>query len=155
LIDDVIAKGGLVFWSMTEARDFQEHDAGPLGTVTVKTEPHPEALLQTTGYTGFGGLYQDGRTNIKPGELWDQLLQLSASERRPIPVLIGELAFHRLNDPGKDLNRLVTALWVKERTAAGVLEALQSGHSYAVGDGDHHVQLRLDEFRVVCEGGAR
>ena len=155
LIDDVSAKGGLVFWSMTEARDFQEHAVGPLGTVTVRTEPHPEALLQTTGYTGFGGLYQDGRTSIKPGALWDQLLQLSTSERRPIPVLIGELAFHGLNDPGKDLNRLVTALWVKERTAAGVLEALQFGHSYTAGDGDHHVQLRLDEFRVVCEGGTR
>jgi hypothetical protein len=58
-----------------------------------------------------------------------------------------------LSDAGKDLHRLVTALWVKERTAAGVLEALRSGHAYAVGEGDHHVQLRLDEFRVVCQGG--
>ena len=155
LIDDVRAKGGLVFWSMTEARDFHEHAAWPLGTVTIKTEPHPEALLQTTGYTGFGGLYQDGRTSIKPGELWDQLLQLSMSERRPTPVLIGELGFHGLSDAGKDLHRLVTALWVKERTVAGVLEALRFGHTYAVGEGDHHVQLQLDEFRVVCQGGAR
>lgn len=155
LIDDVRAKGGLVFWSMTEARDFHEYAVGPFGTVTVKTEPHPEALLQTTGYTGFGGLYQDGRTIIKPGELWDRLLQLPAHEQRPIPVLIGELAFHGLSDAGKDLPRLVTALWVKERTIAGVLEALRAGHAYAVGDGDHHVQLRLDEFRVVCQGGTK
>lgn len=155
LIDDVRDKGGLVFWSMTEARDFHEYAAGPLGSVTVKTEPHPEALLQTTGYTGFGGLYQDGRTIIKPGELWDRLLQLPAHEQRPVPVLIGELAFHGLSDAGKDLPRLVTALWVKERTVAGVLEALRSGHAYAVGDGDHRVQLRLDEFRVVCQGGTK
>ena len=155
LINDVRDKGGLVFWSMTEARDFHEYPAGPLGTVTVKTEPHPEALLQTTGYTGFGGLYQDGRTIIKPGELWDRLLQLPAHEQRPIPVLIGELAFHGLSDAGKDLDRLVTVLWVKERTVAGVLEALRAGHAYAVGDGDHQVQLRLDEFRVVCQGGTK
>ena len=155
LIDDVRVKGGLVFWSMTEARDFHEYAAGPLGTVTVKTEPHLESLLQTTGYTGFGGLYQDGRTAIKPGELWDRLLQLPTSEQRPIPVLIGELAFHGFTDAGKDLHRLVTVLWVKDRTAVGVLEALQSGHSYAVGDGDRHVQLRLDEFRVVCQGGTK
>jgi len=155
LIDDVVGKGGLVFWSMTEARDFHEYAAGALGTVTVKTEPHPEALLMTRGYTGFGGLYQDGRRNIEPGELWDRLLQLPISERRPTPVLIGELAFHGLSDAGKDLHRLVTALWVKERTAAGVLEALRSGHAYAVGEGDHHVQLRLDEFRVLCQGGAK
>jgi hypothetical protein len=140
---------------MTEARDFHEYVAGLLGTVTIKTEPHPESMLMTTGYTGFGGLYQDGRTIIKPGELWDRLLQLPASEQRPSPVLIGELAFHGLSDAGKDLNRVMTVLSVKERTVAGVLEALRSGHAYAVGDGDHHVQLRLEEFRVVCQGGTR
>ncbi|MBU6434737.1 MAG: hypothetical protein KJS98_15625, partial [Nitrospirae bacterium] len=155
VIDDVRQKGGLVFWSMTEARDFHEYGFGPLGTVTVKTESHPESLLQTISYTGFGGLYQDGRTVIKPGELWDRLLQLPATEQRPVPVLIGELGFHRLSDAGKDLHRLVTALWVKERTIAGVLESLRSGHAYAVGEGDHHVQLRLDEFRVLCQGGTK
>ena len=155
LIDDVRDKGGLVFWSMTEARDFHQYGAGPLGTVTIKTEPHPESLLQTTGYTGFGGLYQDGRTAIQPGELWDRLLQLPSTEQRPVPVLIGELGFHGLSDAGKDLHRLVTALWVKERTIAGVLESLRSGHAYAVGEGDHHVQLRLDEFRVLCQGGTK
>ncbi len=155
LIDDVKVKGGLVFWSLSEARDFHEFDAGLLGTVTVKTEPHPEAMLMTTGYTGFGGLYQEGRTSVNPGELWDRLLQLSMSERRPTPVLIGELALHGLNDADKDLHRLVTSLWVKERTRAGVLEALQSGHSYAAGDSHHHVQLRLDDFRVACQGGTK
>ncbi len=155
LIDDVRGKGGLVFWSLSEARDFHEFDAGPLGTVTVKTEPHPEAMVMTTGYTGFGGLYQEGRTSINPGELWDRLLQLSMSERRPTPVLIGELALHGLNDADKDLHRLVTSLWVKERTKAGVLEALQSGHSYAAGDSHHHVQLRLDDFRIACQGGTK
>lgn len=155
VIDDVRQKGGLVFWSMTEARDFHEYGFGPLGTVTVKTESHPESLLQTTGYAGFGGLYQDGRTIIKPGELWDRLLQLPAHAQRPIPVLVGELAFHGLSDAGKDLHRLVTVLSVKERTIAGVLEALRSGHAYAVGEGDHHVQLRLDEFRVLCQGGSK
>jgi hypothetical protein len=155
LIDDVKVKGGLVFWSLSEARDFHEFDAGLLGIVTVKTEPHPEAMVMTTGYTGFGGLYQEGRTSINPGELWDRLLQLSMSERRPTPVLIGELALHGLNDADKDLHRLVTSLWVKERTKAGVLEALQSGHSYAAGDSHHHVQLRLDDFRVACQGGTK
>ena len=155
LIDDVRDKGGLVFWSMTEARDFHEYGFGPLGTITVKTEPHSESLRETTGYTGFGGLYQDGRTIIKPGDLWDRLLPLPAHELRPTPVLIGELAFHGLSDAGKDLDRVVTVLSVKERTIAGVLEALRSGHVYAVGAGGPHVQLRLDEFRIVCQGGAK
>jgi len=68
-------------------------------------------------------------------------------------VLIGELAFHGLSDAGKDLHRLMTVLSVRERTVAGVMEALRSGHAYAVGEGDHHVQLRLDEFRVECQSG--
>jgi hypothetical protein len=155
LIDDVRTKRGLVFWSMTEARDFHEYSAGLLGTVTVKTEPHPEALVQTAGYTGFGGLYQDERTIVKPGELWDRLLNVPELKQQPGPVLIGELAFHGLNDAGKDLHRLVMGLRVKERTVAGVLEALQFGHTYAVGEGDHHVQLRLDEFRLLCQGGTK
>ena len=155
LIDDVTNKGGLSFWSMTEARDFHEYGFGPLGTVIVKTEAHPESLLRTTGYTGFGGLYQDGRTINKPGELWDRLLQVPTDEQRPVPVLIGELAFHGLKDAGKDLDRLVTVLSVKERTVPAVLEALRAGRAYAVGEGDRHVQLRLDEFRVLCQGGAR
>jgi hypothetical protein len=69
--------------------------------------------------------------------------------------LIGELAFHGLKDAGKDLHRLVTVLSVKERTMPAVLEALRTGRVYAVGEGDRHVQLRLDEFRVLCQGGAR
>ena len=62
---------------------------------------------------------------------------------------------HGLSDAGKDLDRVVTVLSVKERTIAGVLEALRSGHVYAVGAGGPHVQLRLDEFRIVCQGGAK
>ncbi|MDP1769146.1 MAG: hypothetical protein Q8L74_10150 [Nitrospirota bacterium] len=155
LIDDVANKGGLSFWSMTEARDFHEYGFGPLGTVTVKTEAHPESLLRTTGYTGFGGLYQDERTLNRPGELWDRLLQVPVDAQRPVPVLIGELAFHGMKDAGKDLHRLVTVLSVKERTVPAVLEALSAGRAYAVGEGDRHVQLRLDEFRVFCQDGAR
>ncbi|NJN70157.1 MAG: hypothetical protein HC801_07690 [Nitrospira sp.] len=75
LIDKAVERGALVFWSMTEARDFSQHSFGPLGTVTIKTEPHPEALVLTRDYTGFGGLYQDVRRVVAPGSVWDQLLQ--------------------------------------------------------------------------------
>jgi hypothetical protein len=155
LVDVANQRGAVVLWSMTEARDLQSHAFGPLGTVTVRTDAHPEALALTSGYAGFGGLYQDTRTSVKPGELWDRLLQLPEHELRTTPVLIGELGFHGSNDAGKELHRLVTALWVKERTVVGVLEALRSGHSYAVGEGDHHVQLRLEEFQVVCLDGTK
>lgn len=149
LIDAATERGALVFWSMTEARDFSQHSFGPLGTVTVKTEPHPESLILTHGYTGFGGLYQDTRRVTAPGGIWDQALQASVADRTSAPTLIGEVAFHGLQDAAKDLDRVYTVLQAKERTPAGVLEALRSGHAYAVARGDDHILLQLDEFRVT------
>src|SRR5438093_2016541 len=49
LIDTVLERGGTVVWSMPEAHDFHVYAYGPLGQVTIKTNPHPEALLFTTG----------------------------------------------------------------------------------------------------------
>jgi hypothetical protein len=154
LIDAATQRGGLVFWSMTEARDFSEHAFGPLGMVTVKTEPHPEALVLTRGYTGFGGLYQDTRRVVAPGGIWDQVLQTTMSGlQQPGPTMIGEIAFHGFEDAGKDLDRVYTVLSVTERTEHGVLEALRSGHAYAVARGDDRVLLTLDDFRVIADHG--
>jgi hypothetical protein len=152
LIDAATERGALVFWSMTEARDFSQHSFGPLGTVTVKTDPHPESLVLTDGYTGFGGLYQDQRRVVKPGGIWDQVLQARLDENRPPPTMIGEVAFHGLQDAAKDLDRVYTVVLVTERTEAGVLEALRTGHTYAVARGDQQVLLQLDELSVSDTG---
>lgn len=153
LIDRAVERGALVFWSMTEARDFSRHSFGPLGTVTVKTEPHPEALVLTQGYTGFGGLYQDTRRVTEPGGVWDQLLRSrTGQEEKMCPVLIGEAAFHGTADAGKDLDRVYTVIQTSERTAAGIMSALKTGRTYAVARGDQNVLLRLDEFRLSNSG---
>lgn len=153
LIDTAIERGALVFWSMTEARDFSRHSFGPLGTVTVKTEPHPEALVLTRGYTGFGGLYQDARRVVAPGGVWDQLLQSWVPDGQGrFPTMIGEIAFHGTSDPGKDLDQVYTVIHTVDRTAAGIMDALRTGHTYAVARGDQNVLLRLDEFRLSSDG---
>lgn len=154
LIDAARQRGALVFWSMTEARDFSRHSFGPLGPVTVMTDSHPEALVLTQGYTGFGGLYQDTRRVVAPGGVWDQVMQAAALDEHPAPVMIGEVAFHGLQDAGKDLDRVYTVVLTEERSAAGLLSALRSGRSYAVARGDHNRLLRLDDFRVM-DGGSR
>lgn len=154
LIDAATERGALVFWSMTEARDFSRHSFGPLGQVTVKTDPHPEALVLTQGYTGFGGLYQDTRRVVAPGGVWDQVMQAAALDQRPAPVMIGEVAFHGLQDSGQDLDRVCTVVEAEERTAPALLAALRSGRSYAVARGDQNRLLQLDEFRVT-DGGER
>jgi hypothetical protein len=153
LIDRAVERGALVFWSMTEARDFSQHSFGPLGTITIKTEPHPEALILTRGYTGFGGLYQDARRVIAPGGVWDQLLRARMVHDQDIsPALIGEVAFHGTADAGKDLDRVYTVIQTAERTVDGILAALKTGRTYAVARGDQNILLRLDEFRLLSNG---
>ncbi|MBS0182752.1 MAG: hypothetical protein JSS39_10150 [Nitrospira sp.] len=153
LIDRAVERGALVFWSMTEARDFSRHSFGPMGTITIQTEPHPEALVLTRGYTGFGGLYQDVRRVVAPGGVWDQLLgSRSVDDQDRFPSLIGEVAFHGTTDAGKDLDRVYTVIQTSERTAAGIMAALKQGRTYAVARGDQNILLRLDEFRLLSNG---
>ncbi|MDE3019399.1 MAG: PHP domain-containing protein [Nitrospirota bacterium] len=156
-IDAVAARGGATIWSMPEARDFNQFDYGPLGKVTVKTDPYPEALVMTSGYTGFGGIYQDNRTVTDPGNFWDQLLgQYAARRKGPAPPFtVGEIAFHGMNRDTRELDQVLTIFWVRQRNAAGLLEALRSGRLYSVGQYTKGSGLRLEQFRVECEGGAR
>lgn len=152
LLDAANERGATVLWSMTEARDFQTHSFGPLGTVTVRTDAHPEALVLTHRYAGFGGLYQDTRTVTAAGGLWDRVIQAHRETPTSVaPTMIGEIAFHGLADAGKDLDRVVTTVFARERTVAGILEAIRSGHAYAVAEGDHRVMLTLDEFSLGCD----
>lgn len=151
LIDAASERGGLVVWSMPEARDFNVYPFGPLGNVTVKTDPYPEALVRTTGYTGFGGLYQDTRTVTQPGGIWDQVLkQYLIGQRSQPPFALGEIAFHTPGSAGIELDQVLTVFWVKDRTADGLIDALRQGRFYATGK-----NLRLDTFHVESHGGQR
>jgi len=155
-IEAVTARGGLVVWSMPEARDFHRYSFGPLGEVTVKTEPYADALMLTTGYHGFGGVYQDTRSVTKPGGNWDQTLALYLTGQQTMPPFVfGEIAFHTPGEAGIELDQVLTVLWVREQTPAGVIEALRTGRMYAVGQYRREFGLRLDEFLVECEAGAR
>jgi hypothetical protein len=156
LIDAAIQRGGAVVWSMPEAVDFNVHSFGPLGSVTVKTDPYPVSLLQTTGYTGFGGVYQDTRTITEPGALWDQLLLQHLSGLRPaLPSVFGEIAFHQTDQAGIELNQVLNVVTVRERTIAGLVEAMKAGRHYALSRAGRPFGLRLDTFQVETQDGAR
>jgi hypothetical protein len=155
LIDMAVSRGGLVIWSMPEARDFTVYSFGLLGTVTVKTDPYPRALLETSGYTGFGGLYQDTRTMIEPGGLWDQLLVRCLTEcRASPPVLVGEIALHKPGEAGMELDQVLNIVSVTERTRTGLLEAMRAGRLYAVSQAGRSFGLRLSTFQVETLNGA-
>lgn len=156
LIDAAVQRGGAVVWSMPEAVDFNVHPYGVLGSVTVKTDPYPLSLLQTTGYTGFGGVYQDTRTITEPGALWDQLLlQCLGGFRTVPPSVFGEIAFHRSGQAGIELDQVLNIVTVKERTVAGLVDALKVGRLYALSQAGRPFGLRLDTFQVEMPDGAR
>lgn len=152
LIDRVAAQGAVALWSLPEAKDFRTASFGPLGTVTIKTDPHPDALMLTEGYAGFGGLYQEARSAQVPGGLWDQLIDLYQTRQRPQrPAMVGEIAFHSPDHAKKELDQVLTVLWVKQRTPEGILDALTQGRAYAVERYAKGFRLKLDEFQVSTD----
>jgi len=149
LIDYVRERGGLTVWSMPEARDFNRYDYGRLGMVTVKTDPYPEGIIKTSGYTGFGAVYEDTVTVTDPGGVWDTALMAYLEGHRDSPPWgIGEVAYHRADSAGKRLDNVETVLWVKERTPAALLEAIAKGRMYAR-ERRKDYGLVLNEFSVT------
>jgi hypothetical protein len=156
VIDAAGQRGGIAVWSMPEAVDFNVHPFGLLGPVTVKTDPYPASLLQTDGYAGFGGVYQDTRTITEPGALWDQLLlQCLDGQRAAPPFSFGEIAFHRTGQAGIELNQVLNVVTVRERTVAGLMEAMRAGRFYALAQAGRKFGLRLDTFQVETQDGSR
>jgi hypothetical protein len=144
VIDFVERHGGVAVWSFPEARDVGSQNVGPV-RVTWSTEPYPDDLLRTFRYTAFGALYEETTRVERPGGAWDRLLlQYAAGERSRPAWGLGESGFHDTN-AGKRLARVQTVFLVRERTEAGVLDALRRGRLYA----RHRSQqtaLALSEF---------
>ncbi len=155
VIDYVRERGGLAVWSMPEARDYNQFDYGFWGVVTVQTDPYPEALLQTSGYTGFGAVYEDTVTVTDPGGVWDATLgEYLAGRRGNPPWGFGEVAYHGARSDGKRLDNVETVLWVKERSPAALLDALAKGRMYAL-ERRKDYGLVLDEFSLTSEETGR
>jgi hypothetical protein len=145
VIDSVEASGGMVFWSFPEARDFRKVAFGPLGTVTIQTKPHPEILLQSRGYTGFGALYPAKVTFTEPGGEWDQLLLEYTQGHRARPAWgIGELGYH---EAPKRHDEVVTVFLVPQRSKNAILEALRLGRFYSVKPKPDY-NLVLEDFSI-------
>ena len=131
LIDYVERAGGVSVWSLPEAADSGHQAVGPV-QVSWTTEPYPDDLLRTFGYTAFGALYEDTTRVERPGEAWDRLLtEYAAGQRTRVPWALAEAAFHDTS-AGKRVGTIQTVFFVRERTEAGVLEALRAGRMYAL-----------------------
>lgn len=150
VIDHAEARGGAVAWSFPEAPDAGERRLGPL-TVTWQTEPHPDDLLRTSGYTAFGALYEQPTRVAEPGGVWDRLLaQYAAGQRRRPAWALGEAGFHGAT-AGKRLGTVQTVFLVEERSERGLLDALRRGRLYALVRAPE-AALVLAEFALTAPG---
>jgi len=147
LIDYTKQQGGLVYWSMPEAFDYHDLSAGPVA-VRLSTDPYPSVISETSGHTGFGGVYAQDVTLLDAGGAWDaSLTSYSRGERSTPPWVIGEGAFHYTGQARKRLSDVLTVLWAQEPTRAAVFDALARGRSYALRQ-DWPESLRLREFTL-------
>ena len=147
VIDFVNSRGGASAWSLPEARDHQVVTVAGMQAAFI-TEPYPSDLLHTDRFTAFGGLYEDTTTFTHPGGGWDRLLADYLDGRRIAPAwAIGEASYHSEGEAGKRFGTIQTVFLVDRKTPLTMLEALRSGHFYALqkipGAG-----LTLDQFQV-------
>jgi hypothetical protein len=160
VIDFVAARGGLLVWSLPEARDHQVVTVRGL-RATIRTDPYPSDLLRTDRFNAFAGLYEDTATFTEPGHGWDQLLLDYLYGRRAAPAwAVGEAAYHYEGQAGKRLGDVQTVVLAERKDASGLLEALRAGRVYCrLRTNDQN--LDLESFQVLsphaeaAEAGSR
>src|SRR5881409_2192591 len=116
----------------------------------------PSPVITQTIRSGRAAFSPVASVGARPGGIWDQVigLYLNGHRAKP-PYATGELAFHGPGHDTKALDRVLTMFWVRDRTAAGLAEAMQAGHMYGVEQYRKEFGLRLESFRVECQGGSR
>ena len=147
LVDHVGSRGGLTFWNYPETRS----GVSQLGPIRLDTPPYPEALEESSGYTGFAALYGDNITATEPGKVWDRILEAYCRGSRSRPVW-GIAASNYHDENGDSLGTFRTVFLLREKSRAGVLEAMKGGKMYAC-SGPYRQPVRLDEFSVGSDGG--
>jgi hypothetical protein len=148
LIDGVERAGGAAVWSFPEAADRGEQYVGPV-RVSWLTEPYADDLLRTFRYSAFGAVYEDTTTFEQPGGGWDRLLgEYARGERTRAAWALAESGFHGLS-AGKQIGPLQTVFLVREKSTAGVLEALRQGRMYAL-QRTRELGLDVAEFGVTA-----
>ncbi|MEW6324887.1 MAG: PHP domain-containing protein [Nitrospirota bacterium] len=166
LIERAAAAGAVTIWSLPEAADFHRYQLDAIGrelaerggaaglfgrplsrlpwSITVQTDPYPDALARTAGYTAFGAIYQDHVRITEPGGGWDRLLLAYLDGWRSAPAWgVGELAYHQAGLGGKRLGDVQTVVLARERSAPAVLASLRAGAFYA--------RQRVPEWGLVLD----
>ena len=119
----------LCYWAHPEAFDDQDFSRYRFH---IRTDPYPNILSATSGYSGFGGVYEDKNTLIDPGAAWDSLLLDYIDGKKLKPVwAFGEMLYHYEGQAGKKLGNIETVVWANAKTADLLLKAIRNGKFYA------------------------
>ena len=143
LIDYVDSNGGLTFWNHMEA----PNEIKQKGWVTYKTEPYPNDLMLTSGYTGFQSVADFPVMQIEPGKEWDNVLVEYVQGRREKPVWGYGGNNYLCENEGTKFGEVRTIFLVRQKSRDDVLDAMASGRMYAVRQsGDERISL--DDFTI-------
>lgn len=135
------------FWAHPEATDNHEFNYLGMG-FKVNTQPYPGILVETSGYTGFGGVNEGKNELIEPGAGWDKVLKEYNSEIRQYPVwCFGEMLYHYEGQAGKKLGNVETVIWAEEKSQNALLAAVRKGRFYARQNSDGR-KLIIESWRV-------
>jgi len=149
LIDYVVKKKGMVFWSHPE---YEENTA--MNGIRLVTVPYQWDLVGTRNYTGFGIFWEGYKETGKPKGIWDRVLTEYCQGKRGSPVwAIGELEEEGLGD--KELDSVVNVLYVKDLNRQQCLEALKGGRFYTRYKPCDIISLTLEKFTVSDESGSK
>jgi len=140
-IDYVGERGGLVLWLPTDARASQQQIGLFGGRLAVMVPPpsRQDELLRTYDYTAFAALHPGRETEAEPGQLWDKILVQYMRGTRQRPVWAFGSADY---EGGEGIDQVLTVFLVRERSRAGLFEALQRGRMYAVQGGGQRLLLQ-------------
>jgi len=123
LIDYVNQRGGLIFWGHPELFSQKRYFGIEVCTLT-----HPEELLLTSGYAGFGLILKDKCEITEPGDVWDKLLleYLGGKRKKPVWIIGTE---HFTGESG-GMDYVETIFFIREAKTKEVLDALREGRMY-------------------------
>jgi len=145
LIDYVLSKNGLIFWSAPEVKSVEK-----INSIQLLTLPYSSSLINTFNYTGFACFYEGYREVGGPSGIWDKLLIEYCEGKRGKPIwTIGEIDYHGEKD--KEIDEVQTVFLLPKFDKDSVMQALKNGKCYALWRTKEY-SLVLDKISMEIDG---
>ncbi len=146
LIEYAHERGGLTFWAHLETSNIAERDG-----IAIETAAHPEALVETSGYTGFSIFPEGYKVAGRAGGEWDEVLIAYCRGAREEPVwAVAGMSFDQGTPEELRARMKGTRTYVLADALNwhDILEAMRKGRMYAtMGGRDEPILLR--DFSVM------